>query len=177
MKQWDSSKFAAEADKKNERVCLLETGPEVIAARKKCLHLLEYAPRSEHMLEQKLLESGFSAILAKDAILYAKQFGYVDDVQFAEGYVAYRCTKKSRRCLMQELCAKGVSREIANQVIEDCTDENEAAVYTAQKRIRRRPLETEEDVKKLVQYLIGKGFSYSISNRISEQLWNETAES
>lgn len=64
-------------------------------ARRRCLHLLEYSPRTIYQLKKRLMDDGFSAEEADDAIRYAESFGYVDDGNYAMEYVRTGCQKRA----------------------------------------------------------------------------------
>ena len=79
-------------------------------ARRRCLKLLEYSPRTAYQLKKRLMDDGFSAEQADDAIRYAESFGYVDDGNYAMEYVRTGCQKKGRRQLYMQLSSRGVDR-------------------------------------------------------------------
>lgn len=131
-------------------------------ARKKCLKILEYAPRSRAVLMEKLKKAGIEEELAKDAVEYAQTFGYVDDLRYAEEYIRSGISRKSIRRLMLELREKGVDQEIIEQVSEEFRQEEQQTIMAlARKRSLAKPLTDDESVYRLISYLVNKGFLYS----------------
>lgn len=84
--------------------------------------------------------------------------GYVDDVKFTRFWVENRNMTKgiSRRKLMAELQAKGVSRTIIEAALAD-TERDESEDL---KKILRRKQGRYSDEQKLIAYLARQGFSY-----------------
>jgi regulatory protein len=93
----------------------------------------------------------------------------IDDVAFARSWIADRNQLKprSRRILQQELRYKGISSEIAEFALEGVDQEIELnnAITIATKKLTRIT-----DQQKLIAYLMGQGFSYSIVKQAIEQL-------
>lgn len=87
--------------------------------------------------------------------------GYSNDQTFADAWVRSRqLTKKSsKRKLQQELQVKGVHSDIISKVLDDGSiDEQE----NLKKMIEKKQKQTRyQDEKKLIQYLLRQGFSYS----------------
>ncbi|HVX57404.1 MAG TPA: regulatory protein RecX, partial [Candidatus Saccharimonadales bacterium] len=86
--------------------------------------------------------------------------GLLDDEAFARSWVANRRLLKpvSRRKLLQELRAKRVPDDAAQQaLVEDETDEQAVLLDLI---ARKRRLSRYRDDRKLMQYLAGQGFGY-----------------
>jgi len=97
------------------------------------------------------------------AISYVKSFGYLDDARYAENFVQSRKASKSRREILYQLCQKGVSREIAQQVVEGCFDgqgETEAILKIIEKKRVDLRTAKPEQMQKLYGHLARKGFRY-----------------
>lgn len=84
--------------------------------------------------------------------------GYVNDIKFAQYWVENRSLNKgvSLRKLTAELCLKGISSIIIDQVLNETqrNDETEIQKIITKKRTRY------PDEKKLILYLIRSGFNY-----------------
>ena len=83
MKQWETSELYREVKSRPSEDGSLPFQKDSegfnTEARRHCLHLLEYSPRTVYQLKKRLMDDGFSAEQADDAIRYAESFGYVDD--------------------------------------------------------------------------------------------------
>ena len=145
-------------------------------AIRKCLSLLEHMDRTEHMLREKLSEKGFSEEEVSAAIGYARSFGYVDDLRYAENYVRTHCEKQSRRQMDAKLREKGVPSELAYQALELYRDEEaEAAMAFLEKKAGALNQASSREEKsllrqKLIRQAMQKGFSYSIIRKGMEKL-------
>ena len=144
---------------------LLEILQKVICKRAKlrAMHLLEDMDRSESALREKLRQGLYPPEAVEAAISYVKSFGYLDDARYAENFVQSRKASKSRREILYQLCQKGVSREIAQQVVEECfdgQDETEAILKIIEKKRVDLRTATPEQMQKLYGHLAQKGFRY-----------------
>lgn len=132
-------------------------------AKLRAMHLLEDMDRSESALREKLRQGLYPPEAVEAAISYVKSFGYLDDARYAENFVQSRKASKSRREILYQLCQKGVSREIAQQVIEECFDgqgETEAILKIIEKKRVDLRTATPEQMQKLYGHLARKGFRY-----------------
>ena len=132
-------------------------------AKLRAMHLLEDMDRSESALREKLRQGLYPPEAVEAAISYVKAFGYLDDARYAENFVQSRKASKSRREILYQLCQKGVSREIAQQVIEECFDEQgetEAILKIIEKKRVDLRTATPEQMQKLYGHLARKGFRY-----------------
>lgn len=145
-----------------------------IEARRRCLHLLEYSPRTVYQLKKRLIDDGFSPEQAEDAVAYAKSFGYVDDGNYAMEYVRTACQKKSKRQLYMQLSRRGVDSDSIEEALDAYSDEQENTVRRlAQKRFRQKPPQSDEDLMKAVRSLVSKGFPYEMAKRAVWELRDE----
>ena len=73
MKQWETSELYREVKSRPSEDGSLpfQKDSEGIntEARRRCLHLLEYSPRTIYQLKKRLMDDGFSAEQADDAVL------------------------------------------------------------------------------------------------------------
>ena len=134
-------------------------------ARKKALQLLERMDRTEKSLSERLLQAGFSSSEMQDAIEYVRSYGYLNDLRYAENYLRTGLSSKSRIRLMQELSAKGVDQETAEQAWEEVTAEeayDEASLIrrAAAKKCPNGIPEDPAELRRLYGYLARRGFSY-----------------
>ena len=107
----------------------------------------EYAYRKK--IEKDLSESWLQEFEAKK---------YLDDQKFAQWFAENRMRKnKSGRAIMAELASKGVSREIIQEVIVEQSNDEESLGKLIIKLKRRTRY---QDEKKLIAYLLSKGFRY-----------------
>lgn len=129
-------------------------------ARYQALGQLSRRQRSEWELRDYLKRKEYAAEIIDAVIDTLRDYGYIDDLKFAEAWVANRRLLKatSRRRLQQELRQKRVSDEIVHQVlIEDETDEQDVLKELITRK--RKQAKYQDDIK-LMQYLARQGYSY-----------------
>ena len=96
-------------------------------AKERMLHLLEASDRTEAELRRRLREGCFPPEAVEAAIDYGKRRRYVDDRRYAENYVSFRAASRSRRQLEAELAARGISRDLARECLEEIQIDEAAA--------------------------------------------------
>jgi regulatory protein len=122
---------------------------------------ISYRRRSRREVEIYLLRKDYSPDLVAGVLDRLSQIGLINDKVFAEAWIADRRTMRprSRRRLAQELAAKGLEREVIDEVLAQAADD---PVDTVIELVRRRRLQTKySDQQKLIAYLGGQGFGYS----------------
>lgn len=168
MKKWEESEFYIENRNRPSEDGSFEE------VRKRCLRLLEFKPRTVYQLQKRLSDDGYDKAQIEDAISYAKKFGYVDDSNYAMEYVRTRCNKDSQRQLYLKLSTQGVDTQLIEKALEEYADEQEKTVYhLAEKKIRQKSPTTEEELIKVIRYLVTKGFPYELSKRAAWECWEK----
>ena len=132
--------------------------------------LLKYRPRSEHELRQRLKRRGFSDSIITETLIFLKDKGLVDDLEFARIWVESRIKKPlGIHRLKQELRIKGIDKNLIEQVIERIGsryNEEETIGNLIQRRMERlRHIEPAKTKRRIFLYLLRRGFS---SERIQE---------
>ena len=143
-----------------------EIDEQVVPKRVKSrtLYILKASQKTERQLLEKLLEGGYCLKYASIGIEYAKSFGYIDDLRYAQYYVENSGRGRSRRDVEQRLMRRGIDKEIIRQVLEESFPESEdEAIWAA---LRKKAVNADnvgelgwEQKNKLYAYLMRKGFS------------------
>jgi regulatory protein len=116
-------------------------------------------------------ETGAAKILKVIARL--KEYGYLDDTQFAETYTRLRQEneKFGARRVRQDLSQKGVSQQIITDTIDsryaEVSEEALARQHLERKRIRKP--ENEKETARVMRRLITAGFSTGVIYKILRQ--------
>jgi regulatory protein len=125
--------------------------------------LLSRRARTEHELRERLLAAGFGARVVGRAVDRLKALRLLDDLAFARAWIAERSGRKglAGRALLDELIAKGVAPETAEQALSDAglDEEAMARVWAARllPRLSRLPLPAQ--AARLEAALARRGFS------------------
>jgi regulatory protein len=128
--------------------------------------LLTNRPHSTLELKQKLFQRKFPSALIEEVIEKCRKREYLDDREFAEAFVKSRIASKprGRKLLLAELSKKGVSRRLADEVVEKAlaeTDESELALKLLYKKSSRFDPQKAVDLNdKIYNFLSYRGFTY-----------------
>lgn len=125
--------------------------------------LLSVRARTEQEIRDRLATAGFPEAVIEQTTARLIELGLLDDMDFARQWVRERSARKNLgpRALQAELAAKGISRQLAQEALEqEDLDEDALAAEAAVRWVRkvaRFPLP--EQAYKLRQMLLRKGFS------------------
>ena len=152
-----------------------EIDGELIPKRVKArtLYILKSSQKTERQLFDKLEDGGYAHKYASIGVEYAKKFGYVDDVRYAQYFVENSCKGRSRRDIEQRLFQRGIDRDVIRQVLDemrpDAEDDIEAVWTALRKKSVTKDNISELDYEKkgkLFAYLMRKGFSADSIGRV-----------
>jgi regulatory protein len=124
------------------------------------LNYIMLRPRSTWEMEQYLQRKDCSPSLLQEILNKLSKSGLLSDEAFAHSWVVNRRLLKptSRRRLLQELRAKHVPDDLAQQALNR-DDTDESAVLRELVTRKRKQLRYQDD-QKLMQYLASQGFDY-----------------
>lgn len=127
------------------------------------LRLLSYRDHSEKELVLKLTQKGHKKEYALNAVSLLKDYRYVDDERTAEIYAKDLFERKgmSVNGIVNELCRKGISREIAYNTVEKLDNEPILRIIDLLNRKYSRYLSDEKGVRKTVAALQRLGYRWS----------------
>jgi len=137
---------------------ILRLHHDVYTGYKKALDLLSRRNHSAEMMRQKLRIRQFPNEVIDIIVSRLVENRYIDDEFYAEGYLEYLLAKNNlgKTMLVHKLKSKGVSREIAEELVAKVSDEyDEHALRTIGEKLLRKNKMTQE---KMVRSLINKGF-------------------
>ena len=145
------------------------------AAYSRALFFLKFRPRTRMEIFRYLTGKQFSTAAVASAITRLEANGYIDDREFARLWIENRLRFKprGRYALRAELREKGVPDSIIAESTE-CVDEVQAAWDAVLPRLNRlKKMEKPEFKKKLYDFLIRRGFDYSICRETCDRAWEE----
>ena len=138
------------------------------------LQYLSVRMRSEHEILLYLKKKGLSEISIRRTIAYCKEFGYINDREYAATFTRdmLRLNRYGIQKIRFQLVKRGISKDIIDDILENQITEAEQyqiALGLAQKkadliRDKNRPKE------KLYSYLRQRGFKYSIIQRVLKEV-------
>lgn len=113
-------------------------------------------------------------VLFNNVVSKLKEYKYIDDESYARSFVSSRVRNKPRgkNILIGELLSKGVDKDIAVSVCEDLVkEEYELLVEVFNKKYKGKRLDIRDS--KMVGYLMRKGFSWDLIERLSKDEFTE----
>ena len=143
---------------------------EIDRARLFAYKLLNYRPRAERELKQRLEQKGYSQEVAEITINNLKRLGYIEDRAFARYWVKVRFGKKGCFALRQELLVKGIDVVIINEILAEIDPEAEynCALNIAKKKIKYSSGGC--PYSRLAGFLGRRGFSCEIIYKVCQAL-------
>ncbi len=142
------------------------------------VQFLGFRPRSEREVRARLRQRGFDYEIVGKTVDKLKEQGLLNDVTIAQYWKENRerFSPRSKRMLARELMMKGVDREIVEEASVDVDDSKEA--YRAGLKKVPSLAQTDHKIfyKKMMTFLKGRGFGYTVSSETAKRLWNEMKE-
>ena len=162
-------KVGTKIDEANLKKIILDE--EIAKANSYAIKLLSKFIKSEAEVKQKLTERGYSPETIEAVMQKLKEYGYVNDKQFAINYLNSNQHLKSKLVIKQQLKQKGISTEIIDNLKFFSEIELNTATTLANKWFKNKE-HTKENLFKLNNYLYGKGFSSEICKRAMSMVDN-----
>lgn len=141
--------------------------------RMRSLEWLMNRPHSEREFRDYLYRKKTEPEQIDSLVNEFTQKGYLDNAKFAAWFTELQARRgKSDRAIRAELFKKGIGRELADEKVpENAGDETERLKAMIEKK--RKLSRYKNDPQKLMQYLVGKGFSWQL---VKDQLASNQAE-
>ncbi len=145
--------------------------PEERRARtfQRAAKLLAAKPRTEAELRERLAEGRYaSKSVVEEVIARLREYGYLDDQQFALSFASNKVKQKptGRRRLERDLMMKKVDRAVAEEALDKVyseTPEDELIDRAIEKRIRLRGRpKNRDEAKSLFDHLLRQGFAFEL---------------
>jgi regulatory protein len=155
------------------------TGAELAQrCREAALRYLDYRPRSQAELKERLARRGFDDETVAAVIARLEEQGLVDDLAFARFWADNRqaFSPRSQWLVRRELKAKGVAEEVIARAVAEIDDEK-GAYQAALAKARSLPTGDYEGFRRrLGDYLKRRGFGYGVIKNILNRVWEEVKE-
>lgn len=138
---------------------------------------LSYRPRTETEVRERLRRLRCPAPVADRVVERLIEQRFLDDAAFAQQWAEGRDARapRSGRLVRWELRQKGIAPDLALAATAE-TDDAAAAMRAGERRAARLPaLDHGAFRKRLGDFLLRRGFSYDVTNRTVERLWQQRA--
>ncbi len=142
------------------------------------LRLLSYRDHSEKELINKLCQKGHKRECAENACESLKDYGYIDDERYAKNLAESLVERKgmSARGVKTELYHRGISREIADNIVESLDFDPVLRIIDLINTKYSRCLSDEKGMKRMISSLQRLGYKWSDINSALRQIEIETED-
>lgn len=149
-------------------------------AAEKAAAYINIKPRTAYQVKTYLKGKGYEEDVIEQVIAQLKEYGYVNDLKYAEMYFEYGFEKgRGVSRIRRELSEKGVSSEfidMAYEELEEVPDQTEMAMEIADSILRGiDTAELDYDEKRKLQAKIGRrlmsrGFSSDVAYKVIQRV-------
>lgn len=134
---------------------------EKSTALNKALGFLSATRKTEREVCAYLTKRGYLPAVGDYVVEKLREYGFIDDEEYAEAYTESAAKRKGGRRIRMELKSKGLSDEAIDGALSkiDGEQELETAKGILEKYMRGKTAD-KETLQKAYRYLMGKGFDY-----------------
>ncbi|MGL4761604.1 MAG: recombination regulator RecX [Sarcina sp.] len=153
---------------------------------KKCkntaLRIIERNYKSEKEVHAKLIEKGYDEEVAVVAIDFLREYGYINDKNFAGMYIRDRLKTEGKNKIKYALIRKGIDELIIKDALSEFADEDtelDVAIKLAKRRydtMRKRETDKYKLSQKLYRFLVGKGYGFDLVSEVVKKVTNDEFE-
>ncbi|GLV58164.1 regulatory protein RecX [Dictyobacter sp. S3.2.2.5] len=147
----------------------------------RAMNYLSFRPRSREEVRRYLKQKQTPLELIDAVIERLNQLDLINDESFASFWIESRerFRPKGAQAIKNELKMKGVKREVIDEVVTGEQDEElalRAGRKKAQSLLRQPDMDYNAFRTKLGPFLQRRGFSYEVTKRVAQQLWEESSQ-
>lgn len=143
-------------------------------ARERALYLLDYRDYSYIELFKKL-ENNYDEEICYDVVDSLVKVGLIDDRRYAENLAQklMAVKKVGYYNAIQEMRLKGISKDLANEVLEPYEDSTVERIIELLQTKYFRKLESDNGINKVKNALVRQGYSYSDINEALDEFFED----
>lgn len=147
---------------------------ESLRALQKAYTFLSYNAHSRKALSDKLQRAGFSQGAVELALERLEQLGLIDDGALAARLIAVMQNSKhwGRRRAVEELCKRGIPRDMAQEYSADHDNYN-GLIWQLEHKYRKRDLTDPKERQKVTAGLVRLGFEFDEIRRALAEFEDE----
>nr|MBR6778114.1 RecX family transcriptional regulator [Clostridia bacterium] len=130
----------------------------------KALHFLSATRKTEREIRAYLTKKGYLPAVIEYVIEKLREYGFINDGEYAEAYTESAAKRKGGRLIRMELKNKGLSDEAIDGALSELDSEQE--LETAKKileKYMRGKTADKATLQKAYRYLMSKGFDYEVA--------------
>jgi regulatory protein len=161
----------------------LEKQNKIFSAKETAFNILSRRNHSVKELERKLLQRRIEKNIVNEIIIDLIKSNYLNDEKFAREFLDEKLRLKTigLEKIKKELFAKGIHREVINEVLSEKgeLDESENAlllVYKKMKFFERNTADARKLKQRIFSFLLSKGYNYDTIEKVMNKINSEVAE-
>jgi regulatory protein len=159
--------------RKRKKLADMTVEEQVDAAKETILNILSMVAKSRKQLFDRLLEKGYSAEIANQALDRLAEVGIVDDVSFANLWASTRHSSSGLApyAIKRELTLKGIDEDIVMDALSVFDDEalEARALEIAISKAKTARGERNAKIKKVASAVARKGYNSSVAFKVAKQ--------
>ena len=169
----ENLKVNSEVDE--EKLLRIAQKENVSKCKETALRIIERSYKTEKEMQNKLIEKGYDSESVGIAINFLKEYNFINDNNYVKMYIKDRISTQGKQKIKYSLIRKGISADIIEEFLEDIESEDEksAAIELAKKKyksISRTETDRFKLWNKLCRYLVGRGYDYSVSKEVVNEV-------
>lgn len=169
----ENLKVNSEVDE--EKLLRIAQKENVSKCKETALRIIERSYKTEKEMQNKLIEKGYDSESVGIAINFLKEYNFINDNNYVKMYIKDRISTQGKQKIKYSLIRKGISDDIIEEFLEDIESEDEksAAIELAKKKYKSiSRIETDRFKlwNKLCRYLVGRGYDYSVSKEVVNEV-------
>ena len=145
---------------------------EVRSATEVLLKFISKSLKTKRQAKDKLLSYGYTEEVCNLAIKKVEEYGYLDDVDYANRYISTYHKQKGKLLLKCELLKKGVPQDVIESALSNIDSQTNELKAILGKYLRGKELDV-KTLQKAYRHLLSKGFSCDEINEVMANLKNE----
>lgn len=164
-----------------ERLRKIIAEEEFLKCKNSALRIVEKAYKTEKEMVDKLLQKGYEGIIIEKTIAFLKEYNFLNDEKYTLMYARDKSKLQGKNKIKYSLMKKGIDKETIETTLEsmDNSVEEETAYNLAIKKYRTLSKKENDKYKlnqKLIRFLLGKGYDYSLVKDVIKRVTNEEVE-
>lgn len=141
------------------RLVEIQYNAEMQACFDKALTYISSSVKTEKQIKDKLLRLGYLDEIIEKTLEKLKDYGYVDDGDYARRYTATYKGVKGKKLIKLELRKKGVLEKDVDSALNQIESQQDACNRLADKYLKNKEND-QKNLLKCYKYLLSKGFDY-----------------
>lgn len=122
------------------------------------MYISKYTPTAK-ILTNKLYDKGYGKAIVEYTVEKCKNYGYINDEEYARSYIALNSNVKGKTRLKMELRGKGVAEEIIDSALSQMPKDN-SCEELAKKHSKNQDIYDPKYRAKLIRFLQYRGYEW-----------------